>query len=94
MKRLLVLVFILLSIGLFACNIESHKHDFGSKWQKDDKNHWHQCECGEIGDKSKHTYDKPTVKTEATCTEEGVLVYTCTVCVLFHVSLCPGNVLL
>ena len=27
-----------------------------------------------------HTYDEGTVTTEATCTEEGVMTYTCTVC--------------
>ncbi len=33
----------------------THKHEFSDKWESDDNNHWHECECDEKADVEKHT---------------------------------------
>ena len=30
-------------------------HTFGSEYKSDNKNHWHECECGEKSDVNSHT---------------------------------------
>ncbi|MCF0141788.1 MAG: hypothetical protein HUJ75_00255, partial [Parasporobacterium sp.] len=56
-----------------------HVHAFGN-WKNDKKNHWKECECGEISDKAAHV-EKVVKAKESTETEKG---YTgdkvCSVC--------------
>ena len=52
-------------------------------WVSDENSHWHAAVNGrpdEVIDKADHTWDAGVVTTEATCTEDGVGTYTCTVC--------------
>ena len=73
---------LLLSAALAACQPE-HRHTFSEEWAFDATHHWHEatCEHGEETEgKAEHTWDGGTVTTAATCTEGGVMTYTCTVC--------------
>ena len=72
----------LLALGLAACQPE-HQHTFAEGWQSDTTHHWHEATCEhseETEGKAEHTWDSGTVTTAATCTEGGVMTYTCTVC--------------
>ena len=70
-------------------NLE-HDHIWGSSWSTDENAHWHECtyefnDCDITDNTQKagygeHTFDEGEVTTEATCTETGVMTYTCTVC--------------
>lgn len=51
----------------------------GTGWHWDENSHWHTCECGEIIDKTVHTFEWVTDK-EATSTEAGKRHEECTVC--------------
>ena len=59
-------------------------HSFdASKWTTDEDSHWHAATCehtGEVKDKAAHSWDAGKATKEATCTEDGVRTYTCTVC--------------
>ena len=71
---------LLLSAALAACG---HEHTYAEEWAFDATHHWHEatCEHGEETEgKAEHTWDGGTVTTAATCTEGGVMTYTCTVC--------------
>lgn len=50
-----------------------HEHSFGSSWESDGDNHWHECSCGEISDRAVHNAGEPI-------TENGVKYTECTVC--------------
>ena len=70
----------LLALGLAACG---HQHTYGAGWTYDATHHWHEATCEhseETEGKAEHTWDGGTVTTAATCTEGGVMTYTCTVC--------------
>ena len=74
---------LLLSAALAACAGEEHQHTFSEEWAFDATHHWHEatCEHGEETEgKAEHAWDSGTVTTAATCTEGGVMTYTCTVC--------------
>ena len=49
----------------------THTHDFGTGWESDAVNHWHECACGDKSDTAAHTPGAA-----ATCTTPQ----TCTVC--------------
>lgn len=55
-----------------------HEPD-GSGWAHDAKNHWHVCRCGEVLDKSEHTFEW-VVDTPATTETKGKKHQECTVC--------------
>ena len=55
-------------------------HAFADKWTAGTDTHWHECVCGTKGDEANHTYGSWKVTKEATCTAEGGLQRTCTVC--------------
>lgn len=48
----------------------SHVHNYDVKWKYDKDNHWHECECGEITDKSAHDMEIINQK-EATTNAAG-----------------------
>ncbi len=54
-------------------------HKFSDKYKHDEKNHWHECICGERQEESiaAHEFANPVVKKKATCGKEGELLYTC-----------------
>ncbi len=59
----------------------NHVHKFGDTWHSDDYTHWKSCvECFVIEENHDHEWDEGTVETAPTATEEGSMVYTCTVC--------------
>ena len=57
-----------------------HKHAFGTKWKFDEKNHWHECSCGEKSDEGAHISNNGIVTKASTTTEAGERTYSCTVC--------------
>ena len=59
--------------------IDSHNHNYGTKWKYDSTNHWHECEDGEKADITAHNFKWITDK-EATATEKGSKHEECTVC--------------
>ena len=56
-----------------------HSHDYGTAWKYDEKNHWHECTCGDKVDIAAHTF-KWVIDKEATATEKGSKHEECTVC--------------
>ena len=56
-------------------------HKPTTTFESDDISHWHTCEtCGEILDKTPHTFGDWIITKPATCTEKGEKTKTCTVC--------------
>ncbi len=59
----------------------NHVHTFGETWLNDENTHWKSCsECFENEEGQEHEWDEGTVITEPTATEEGSILYVCTVC--------------
>jgi hypothetical protein len=59
----------------------NHTHDWETAWESDENYHWHACTgCSEKSELTAHTWDDGEVTEEATETEPGMKVYTCTVC--------------
>lgn len=56
------------------------QHNYGTAWEKDEMNHWHVCECGQIQEKIAHAWDEGIITKEATEEENGIKEYHCTVC--------------
>ena len=57
-------------------------HSFSGIWSFDETYHWHAATCehtDEVRDKAEHTWDSG-ILTAPTCTQEGKITYTCTVC--------------
>ena len=55
------------------------QHQFGP-WMIEAQNHHRECElCGEV-EQGSHSWDKGIIEKEATCTEEGRMTFTCTIC--------------
>ncbi len=42
-------------------NIAKVEHEFGTAWEKDANNHWHECTCGDEADKAAHSYGEGVV---------------------------------
>lgn len=57
-----------------------HTHVFGTAWNYDTTNHWHECTCGEKSDIASHISDNGTVTKQPTTTETGVKTFKCTIC--------------
>ncbi len=45
----------------------THKHEFSDKWESDDNNHWHECECDEKADVEKHDGTTADCKNPSIC---------------------------
>lgn len=72
---------LLLSVSLVACN--KNKHEAKSEWKYNDTQHWHECATKGHDDKldeAEHVWDEGVITTPATTTTPGVKTYTCTVC--------------
>lgn len=63
-------------------SIDYIEHDFAEEWTKTDSTfHWHECSiCGERNDNQKHTWDKGVYIVEPQDDVEGIIKYTCEVC--------------
>lgn len=57
-----------------------HTHKYGTEWEKDSTDHWHECRCGEESDKAAHVSDEGKVTKEPTEAEEGIKTYCCSIC--------------
>ncbi len=58
----------------------NHVHSYSEEWHYDGTMHWHVCSCGGKKDTGAHRWDEGVIQKTATCTEEGSILYTCTVC--------------
>ncbi len=45
----------------------THKHNPAEKWESDEDNHWHECECGEKSDVGKHDGTTANCKNPSVC---------------------------
>ena len=58
-----------------------HTHSYSDAWTNDTLNHWHECAYeGAKNEIAAHTYSAWDVTKEATYTETGLAVHTCTIC--------------
>ncbi len=56
-------------------------HEFATKWDKDETNHWHECvRCDEKADEAAHAWNDGVVYRDPTCVLEGVKLVTCEEC--------------
>lgn len=55
-----------------------HSHEYTSKYDK--TSHWEECSCGDVKDKEEHISDGGKITRTATEEQEGLRVYSCTVC--------------
>ncbi len=66
-----------------ACGTETFEdgeilHSFGTALVYDEENHWYECEvCEEDNELAPHTWDEGETVSQATCTEDGKILYTC-----------------
>lgn len=68
---------------VFSVKVEiqkKHVHEYGKDYVSDETSHWHECTCGDVIDKTAHTWDSGTVSESPTDTRTGKKVYACTVC--------------
>ena len=83
-KTIAVILIVLSIIALVACNDEpAHEHTFSETWTSDENYHWHAATCEHAEQKAdiaEHTWNEGEATTPATCTTDGVMTYTCTVC--------------
>ena len=87
MKRKPLLVFLTVvsctafALGSAACG--GHAHTYSEDWTCGDTHHWHEATCehtDEVSGYAEHTWDGGAETTPATCKDDGVMTYTCTVC--------------
>ncbi len=58
-------------------------HVFEEAWTSNETWHWHECinaMCSEKDSMAAHVWNDGEVTTEATCAQDGVKTYTCTIC--------------
>ena len=57
-------------------------HPFADAWSSDATNHWYAATCGHDvkADEAAHIFNEGEVIKEPTATEEGIKIYTCSVC--------------
>lgn len=60
--------------------IAKGEHDYGDSYKSDADNHWKECGCGNIIEKSTHDFREWTIIKDATETEKGSKERTCSVC--------------
>ncbi len=66
-----------------------HTHSSSGDWQKNETEHWKECECGEKMEVSSHTYDSGKITKAATETETGIKTYSCIVCATIKTEVIP-----
>ena len=79
----IALVFVMLSFFTACDNKPKHEHTYASKWEYNDKQHWHPATCGCTdlkSDVADHTFDEGKITTAPSYGATGVKTYTCTVC--------------
>jgi hypothetical protein len=67
-----------------SCNIckatRTAPHSYTNAWKFNNRVHWHECTCGAKSGEATHTWDLGTVTEKPTETENGTLLFTCTIC--------------
>ncbi len=68
-------------------------HRAGAEWESNSTEHWHECEngCGERTSVGTHTFDAGVVEAQATCENNGRVVYTCTTCGFQRADVLPAT---
>ena len=66
--------------GYVIKNALGHTHKFASDWSSDEKNHWHECSCGEKADVSAHNPGDWIIDREVSEGVEGAKHKECTEC--------------
>ena len=87
MKKLLTAIGLIFgacacALGGTACEGISHTHEFSDVWSKSDTDHWYAATCehtDKVSGKAAHDWDIEVIEAP-THTEEGLDLYTCTVC--------------
>ena len=85
-KCLLLFILVLTVVGSLFVGCKQtpeHVHTFSESWSSDAGSHWHAATCEHKdlkSDYSAHAWGDPVVTKEATCSEKGEKVLTCTVC--------------
>ena len=67
-------------INLVDTVIAKGEHNYGDTYESDADNHWKACGCGNVIEKSAHTFGEWSVTKEATETEKGSKEKICSVC--------------
>ena len=67
-------------IALEDTVIAKGEHDYGDLYKSDAENHWKECGCGNIIEKSAHDFGEWTITKAATETETGSKERICSVC--------------
>ena len=49
----------------------NHEHDYADAWSGNEKEHWHECECGDKADKEEHSGGTASCDKEAVCEDCG-----------------------
>ena len=83
--KLLAGVVTILALAMIGCqtDTDTHEHTYSSECTSDATNHWHAATCEhktEVSEKAAHTFGEAVVTKEATETEKGEKIYTCSVC--------------
>ncbi len=62
--------------------IPKTEHTYSDEWSSSGASHWREaiCGCSAETDSARHTWDDGNVTLAATCGDDGVFTYTCTVC--------------
>ena len=62
-------------------NTEKHVHTYSDEWTSNDSSHWHASTCGHDtkSEEAEHSWQE-TSRTNATCTEDGTVNSSCSVC--------------
>ena len=66
-------------------------HNFSADWTSDDKEHWHECICGDKTDIAAHTFGEATTTKAPTCKDAGESTAYCTVCGEAKVTAIPAT---
>ena len=64
---------------------QKHNYELKEEWEKDENYHWHELICVDCGDKkehdkSEHSWDNGEIIEDATCSNTGIVEYTCNIC--------------
>ncbi|MBQ7761511.1 MAG: leucine-rich repeat domain-containing protein [Clostridia bacterium] len=80
---IVVLSMLIVTITIFVASCNRHEHSFNEAWTSDATGHYHDASCEHtelISNKAPHTFGEAEIVSQASCTENGLKKYTCTVC--------------
>ena len=62
--------------------LEPHQHIYSNEYITNESAHWKECACGDKDEIFDHEWQQTGIKVEQTETVEGIIIETCTVCLL------------